>query len=219
MGFQMQSANLRSMIMSKITQPLNNDFVYAEKNEEWLCEPSPFNEFDNDWKSLIIFYVFHVPVPDLSVRAKSLESFGWGSKSKTNDFKTLKSRLIKYGNMTKTSFACETSWAKLKESFKDNNLLNFPIDLTSERVAYRKTKAGENDSLLAHIRNSFAHGRLAFYNIGGETYIAMEDVDNSKHVSARMILSKKTLCRWKIIIESGPFKTDDELAVIIATEE
>ena len=68
---------------------------------------------------------------------------------------------------------------------------------------------------MAHIRNSFAHGRLAFYNNDNEVYIAMEDIDNNKHVSARMILSKKTLINWKIIIESGPNMKTKELELVL----
>lgn len=205
--------------MGRIAQPSNDDYIFAEAGAGWLNTPSPFDALDEEWESIIIFFVFHVPVVDLSARAKPLESFGWGTKSSKDDFKRLKNRIIRFGNMTSTSFVCEDGWAKLKESFASNNLLEFPVDIEYERVSYRKTKSGENDSLLAHIRNAFAHGRLSFYNKSGETFIAMEDVDDKRHVSARMILSKKTLCRWKIIIEAGPFKTDDELAAMIATKE
>lgn len=200
-------------------KPSNDDFIFAEENAKWLKTPSPFDSLDDDWKSIIVFYVFHVPVADLSARAKPLESFGWGRKSDKDDFKKLKSRLIKYGNMTTESFICEDGWAKLRGSFAANNLLAFPVDIASERVTYRKTKSGENDSLLSHIRNAFAHGRLSFYTNFGETFVAMEDVDDKRHVSARMIVSKKTMLRWKTIIESGPFMTTEELAAIFSKEE
>ena len=91
----------------------------------------------------------------------------------------------------------------------------FPTDITRERVAYRKAKSGESDSLLSHIRNSFAHGRLSFYAKGEDVYIAMEDIDNKKHISARMILNKQTLLRWKTIIEAGPSMAEEELEKIL----
>ena len=116
--------------------------------------------------------------------------------------------------MNNKSFLCEDSWAKLKKSMITNDLFeNFPHDKFRERVTYRKSKSGENDSLLSHIRNSFAHGRLSFYEENETTYIAMEDIDNKKHVSARMILSKTTLLRWKTIISSGPYRKDEEFGI------
>ena len=106
---------------------------------------------------------------------------------------------------------CEEGWAKLKKAILNNRLDPFPSKIMEERVTYRKVKSGEVDSLLAHIRNSFAHGRLAFYLEQNEVYFVMEDIDDKRHVSARLILSKGTLIRWKTIIESGPFLTNDEL--------
>ena len=107
----------------------------------------------------------------------------------------------------------------MKIAFQNNGLDNFPSEINQERVTYRKTKAGENDSLLSHIRNSFAHGRLAFYLDNDEVYVAMEDIDDKKHVSARMVISKRTLLRWKTIIESGPFITNDDLESKLSWKE
>lgn len=196
---------------TKIPQPVPNDYIVAETNPEWLNTPSPFDELDDEWISIIVFFVFHVPVPDASARSKSLAFYKWGEKSKNDDFKQLKRRLMKYGNMRKETFFCEDGWAKLKQSIIDNDLYsNFPHDIFKERVSYRKSKSGETDSLLSHIRNSFAHGRLAFFEENDSTYIVMEDIDDKKHVSARMILSKTTLLRWKTIISSGPYVKDTE---------
>ena len=194
-----------------IQKPTAEDYIFAEEHPEWLNTPSPFDNLDEELKQLIVFYVFHVPVVGVSARAKPLESFGWGTKSKNDDFKQLKKKLIKYGNMSNEVFSCEEGWAKLKTAILNNGLDPFPNKVTEERVAYRKVKSGEVDSLLAHIRNSFAHGRLAFFLEQNEVYLAMEDIDDKKHVSARLVLSKKTLVRWKVIIESGPFLSNDEL--------
>lgn len=197
---------------NNIQQPVVEDYITVESNPEWLNTPSPFDELDEDWISIIVFFVFHVPVSDVSARAKSLECYQWGAKSKKDDYKKLKRRLIKYGNMSKESFICEGGWASLRQSIIDNDLFyGFPHVINRERVTFRKSKLGENDSLLSHIRNSFAHGRLSFYRENDSTYIAMEDIDDKKHVSARMILSKVTLLRWKEIISLGPFVNDNEL--------
>lgn len=196
---------------SNIKQPTSDDYLIAEENQLWLSTPSPFDVLDNEWYQIIIFYVFHVSVAGVSARAKPLDSYGWGLKSKNNDLKQLKKRLIKYSGMTKEEFQCKDTWASLKQAFQETDLYVFPTNTTRERVAYRKTKFGENDSLLSHIRNSFAHGRLSFHANGEDVYVAMEDIDDKKHISARMIVSKQTLLRWKIIIESGPFISEDTL--------
>lgn len=205
--------------MDTIPKPDQKDFIFAEGTPKWIETTSPFDSLDEDWYKIIIFYVFHVPVQGISARAKSLGSFGWGIKGKNNDFKKLKQRLIKYGNMTENEFRCEESWGALKQAIQENNLSDFPTEITCERVSYRKTKSGINDSLLSHIRNSFAHGRLAFYSADSQVYIAMEDVDDKHHVSARMILSKQTLLRWKTIIEVGPHLSCEELEKAINWED
>lgn len=204
---------------NKIPRPSADDYLFADEHPGWLNTPSPFDELDEIWKELIVFYVFHVPVSGMSARAKTLESYGWGTQSKKGDLKKLKNRLVKYGNMTDKTFECKDGWSGLKESYINNNLIDFPQDIACERVSYRKTKSGVNDSLLSHIRNSFAHGRLAFYSKNDKTYIAMEDIDDKKHVSARLILSKETLCCWKSIIELGPSISSEELKHRMIQEE
>lgn len=196
---------------SNIPKPTPDDYLIAEDSPRWLSTPSPFDTLDNEWYQIIIFYVFHVPVSGVSARAKPLDSYGWGAKSGNADFKLLKKRLIKYSSIKEKLFRCEDAWVDLKQAFQATNLSDFPTDIACERVAYRKAKSGESDSLLSHIRNSFAHGRLSFYANGEDVYIAMEDIDNKKHISARMILNKQTLLRWKMIIEAGPSMTEEAL--------
>lgn len=206
-------------MVSNIQKPTPEDYIVTETNPGWLNTPSPFDVLDDDWYQIIIFYVFHVPVSSASARAKPLNSYGWGKKSKNNDFKQLKKRLIEYSAMTEESFKCEEGWANLKQAFQATALFEFPIDITRERAAYRKAKSGECDSLLSHIRNSFAHGRLSFYVDDQEVYVAMEDIDDKKHVSARMIVSKRTLLNWKTIIEEGPFVEKEKLETILRSCE
>lgn len=98
-----------------------------------------------------------------------------------------------------------------REIIKNNFYGNFPPDLIEEKVIFKKQKYGQVDSLLHHIRNSFAHGRIAFCKNNNITYIIMEDINKNNNVSARMILSKTTLLRWKTIILSGPNKSNEDL--------
>ena len=192
-------------------RPPNECLIFADFNPEWLNTPSPFDELDEEWVSIIIFFVFHIPVANVSARGTTLQAFHWGEKSKNDDFKLLKSRLINYAEMDEDEFKAVDAWIEVKEALKNNNLIDFPLDITKPRLTFRKDKCGVCESLCNHIRNSFAHGRLAFYKENSETYVAMEDIDDKHTVSARLILSKTILKRWIEIIRCGPFETNCEL--------
>mgnify|MGYP000277800052 CR=1 FL=1 len=179
--------------------------IYASFDAEWLNTPSPFQQLDNDWIKIIIFYVFHIPVSGISARGGSLSAYQWGEMSKKNDFKLLKKKLIFDAQIEDKHFRCVEKKEEMEKALTENDLINFPLNITAQRITFKKHKSGMNESLLSHIRNSFAHGRLAFYMEGGETYVAMEDIGSQGLVTARMILSKSTLMKWKQTIENGPY--------------
>ena len=192
-------------------RPPDSELLFAEENPSWLNEPSPFEQLDKDWIEIIIFYVFHVPVANISARGYSLETFGWGKESGKNDYKKLISSLIKNAGMEKDNFQSCEKWEEVKPALEKIKLLNFPEYTETQRIVFRKTHSGICDSLLSHIRNSFAHGRLSFYEKNNNTYIVLEDIDNKKTVTARMILSKQTLLKWKTIIKNGPQVENNKL--------
>ena len=192
-------------------RPDDSELTFADFDAEWLNTPSPFDELDADWVKIIVFFVFHVPVKNVSARGTTLSRFHWGEKNKTDDLKQLKKRLIKYSTMQTETFKSVDLWKDLKGNLSDNDLLNFPSDVNRERITYRNDKGGINESLFNHLRNSFAHGRLSFYAIAGDTIIVLEDIDNKKTVTARLILRKSTLLKWIIVIQKGPFISDEEL--------
>ena len=99
----------------------------------------------------------------------------------------------------------------MRHSLSDNELIVFPQNLQDIRVTYRNDKGGICESLCNHIRKSFAHGRLAFYKIGDDTYISMEDIYGQRTITARMILNKTILLRWIEIISLGPFISESDL--------
>ena len=61
----------------------------------------------------------------------------------------------------------------------------------------------ELTSLLRHIRNAFAHGRIYIKRNkkGKEDYIMLEDLDKSKKLSARIVTTFKNLETWKAKLE------------------
>lgn len=192
-------------------RPPDEELEFAQFNAPWLNTPSPFNTLDDSWMKIIVFFVFHIPVQGVSARGTTLSAFRWGEKSKSDDFKLLKSRLMTYAGIGKKQFISVDKWEDMRSALSDNGLINFPQNLHDIRVTYRNDKGGVCDSLCNHIRNSFAHGRLAFYDIENDTYIAIEDIDSKHTVTARMILSKSVLLRWMEIIRLGPFISKEEL--------
>ena len=189
---------------------MNKENCVIADNDEWLQTASPFDVIDEDMKIIIIFFVFHIPVEGVSARGKSLKEYGWGKKRKANDFKELKRRLIEFGEMKTENFVCVNNFENIKRALEENELIDFPGNIEKQKIVFTKNKNGINESLISHIRNAFAHGRVAFYKNG--QYIVMEDINpKNKVVSARMILKKETLMNWIYIIRKGPFAEENEL--------
>lgn len=57
--------------------------------------------------------------------------------------------------------------------------------------------------VLRHLRNGFAHGRTYIKRTKNQTYIMIEDFDTSHRCSARMIITKAILDRWRKLITEG----------------
>ena len=73
-----------------------------------------------------------------------------------------------------------------------------------------KGRYNEFLSICYHIRNAFAHGRLAMYGYknGSDIVFALEDGVKKKgkfEVRSRMILKKSTLKKWMEILKSGRY--------------
>ncbi len=62
-----------------------------------------------------------------------------------------------------------------------------------------KPRVGDAESVLTHIRNSFAHGNTYFFDNGN---LLLEDKDQRGGITARMILHQNTLLDWIAIVDS-----------------
>lgn len=85
---------------------------------------------------------------------------------------------------------------------------NFHKSRSQERIVIFKGRYNEFLSICYHIRNAFAHGRLAMYGCenGKDVVFALEDgvkKNGEFQVRSRMILKKSTLIRWMNILKSG----------------
>lgn len=61
-----------------------------------------------------------------------------------------------------------------------------------------KGRVGEAESVLTHIRNSFAHGNTYFFENGN---VLFEDKDMKGIITARIILKQQTLLDWISLID------------------
>lgn len=61
-----------------------------------------------------------------------------------------------------------------------------------------KPSVGDAESILTHIRNSFAHGLTYFFDNGN---VMFEDKDNRGGITARMILKQEALLLWIELID------------------
>jgi hypothetical protein len=92
----------------------------------------------------------------------------------------------------------------------------FPVQIERQICAFRRASNrdysyGYSESLLYHIRNAFAHGRIAIETVDSEQFILLEDTSR-RRITARMIISYHTLQNWKKIIELGPKMTDEAVS-------
>ena len=91
-------------------RPPDEELEFAQFNAPWLNTPSPFNTLDDSWMKIIVFFVFHIPVQGVSARGTTLSAFRWGEKSKSDDFKLLKSRLMTYAGIGKYAICIIRQW-------------------------------------------------------------------------------------------------------------
>lgn len=89
-------------------------------------------------------------------------------------------------------------------SFQNLGLLGTSICIKHPKLICKKDKIDESElsSLLRHIRNGFAHGRIYIKPTSNQIYIVIEDFDpKKKKITAKLVLTIAILRKWKKIIE------------------
>ena len=167
----------------------NNGYVIASLTPGWIKKRVPDNYADDVLKDLIMFYVINTPCDDLSSSGIKLTEYGWGKDVWKND--RLKNYLFSIAGLERnSSFAVASK--------------------TDEMKAICEGRYNEFLSICYHIRNAFAHGRLAMYGYknGSDIVFALEDGVKKKgkfEVRSCMILKKSTLKKWMEILKSGRY--------------
>lgn len=94
---------------------------------------------------------------------------------------------------------------------KGNDKHNKPIEINAPKIVCLtpysiadeekpKARVGEAESILTHIRNSFAHGNTYFFD---NNMVMLEDKDQRGTITARMLFGCKTLLDWITLIDSS----------------
>lgn len=154
------------------------------------------------------------PCKDLSSSSIELTRYGWGKDVWKNE--KLKKALFAIARLEKnSSFIVAHKTNEMKAACEKASLKkNFHKDRSQERIAIFKGRYNEFLSICYHIRNAFAHGRLAMYDYenGKDIVFALEDgikKNGEFQVRSRMILRKSTLIKWMNILKSGKLPNED----------
>lgn len=185
-----------------------NGFELSPISPGWIKKKVPDSYADDILKELVLFYVINTPCTNLSSSGLSLSYYGWNNNVwKKND---LKNTLFKVANLERNiTFVVAHKTNEMKACCKKVNLSKgFHKERDIERIAIYKGQYNEFLSICYHIRNAFAHGRLAMfdYNNGQDVVFVLEDglkKNGEFQVRSRMILKKSTLKKWMDIIKNG----------------
>lgn len=182
-------------------------YVETEYHPAWLEDIAPERFNNTELFRIVTFFVFHLPCCDLSAMSRSLLYYNWDSPWRKPQ--SLRKRLISESTNPHLLFSAEARNDFLQATEKAG-LVDFPKNKECESIAIVNNKRTQFISVFAHLRDSFAHGRLNMYDIGAaDDYVfAFEDVAKNKkknryEVTARMILRKSTLLKWIDLIEHG----------------
>ncbi len=188
----------------------NNGYELSPMNPGWIKKRVPDSYADDDLKELILFFVINTPCTDLSSSSINLSEYGW-RKDIWKDEK-LKKGLFEIAGIKKgTSFSVAHKTNEMKVACEKTSLKkNFHKIREQERIVIFKGRYNEFLSVCYHIRNAFAHGRLAMYDYdnGKDIIFALEDgikKNGEFQVRSRMILKKSTLVSWMRILKSGKY--------------
>lgn len=185
----------------------DNGYETAPIFPGWIKKVVPDSYADDILKEIVLFYVINTPCTDLSTSGLSMSHYGWSSDVWKKGI--LKNKLFEVaGLIPNETFFVAHKTNEMKSVCKKAALSKgFHKKRDYERIAIYKGRYNEFLSICYHIRNAFAHGRLAMfdYNNGEDIVFVLEDGIKKNgffQVRSRMILKKSTLKKWMDIIKS-----------------
>lgn len=152
---------------------------------------SPLETRIQGFEKLVDYFEYKAPLID------SVHSIG-GQMSAEEQSIILKKMLSESSLISNSKFLERIQ----KNSFDKMEMNGDYLCMKCSRILCRKGKnETELASLLRHIRNGFAHGRLYIKKTKNQTYILIEDIDASKKLSARILVTKAILIRWHKLLQ------------------
>lgn len=163
---------------------------------------------------LIAFYLFNAPVlsaskPKNDFGLKSLKDYGWVGNA---DMTKLEGRLLKAADLGMFCFIKSDSIDQTLESMdlQDKICIEHPRAVLKHNYAVSLREDGSfsvtqhetrMECLFRHIRNSIAHNHTYLFS---NDNILLEDCEESGRITARILIPKKALEAWMIIIKKIP---------------
>ena len=165
-----------------------------------------------DKLAIVDFYIFNAPILKNGVASngfnKSLKDYEWGTQK--NNAASLERALLKNSTLQSFVFIKSNSISNTLETMD----LKDRICIEHERAVLKLEGKAEIDeagifhfsesetrmeSFFRHIRNSLAHNRTYVF---GNNFILLEDCDENKNITARLLIKINTLLNWIKVITS-----------------
>lgn len=203
----------------------------VSRHPQWLDAIVPTEYEDDQLCRILLFFVIHSPCPGQSARSITLDERGWKKKPWYSP-KYLKEKIdcAIWKDQTPRMKQVDSKGDLLKQI----QTLDMDDDFYSHREVQRAlfVKSAKDGctsaymNLFYHLRNAFAHGRLAMFPAKKDIVFVLEDgkeigaaKDDQFEVSARIVINKSSLLRIIELLENPPAEneyTEDILSAIDA---
>lgn len=206
----------------------------VSRHPQWLDTIVPMEYEDDQLYRILLFFVIHSPCPGQSARSITLDERGWKKKPWYSP-KYLKEKIdfAIWGDQV----PCMKQVDSKGDLPKQIQALDLDDDFYSHREVQRAlfVKSAKDGctsaymNLFYHLRNAFAHGRLAMFPAKKDIVFVLEDgkeigaaKDDKFEVSARIVINKSSLLRIIELLENPPAEneyTEDILSAIDAGKQ
>lgn len=188
---------------------------YHLKGEIMLIEVQPYkksiNESNFSDEQIAVIWDFYVTkaIVKSAAQCRKIADYGlreipWKDMLASAEVKPENKKVLLANSINKTLQNHDLEIVEGKGDSKHNRAIEIDVPkivcLTPFSIADEekpKSRVGEAESVLTHIRNSFAHGNTYFFDNGN---LLLED-KNQGITTAMMILHQKTLLDWIAIVD------------------